>query len=93
MFEEAKVRVLGISFDTMEENAAFHDKFGFGFPLLCDIDRKIGLAYGACESADAEYPRRISYLIGTDGRVEKAYPKVTPAEHPAQVLADLAAPE
>jgi len=28
-------------------------------------------------------------LIGPDGRIAAAYEKVTPADHPAQVLADL----
>ena len=81
--------MLGISFDTQEDNAAFAEKFDFGYPLLCDTDHKIGLAYEACDSLEAEYPRRISYLIAPDGRIEQAYPKVNPAEHPAQVLADL----
>ena len=81
--------MLGISFDTPDENAAFARKFDFGFPLLCDTDRKIGLAYGACDDVEAEAPRRISYLIDPKGRIEQVYPKVAPAEHPAQVLADL----
>jgi peroxiredoxin Q/BCP len=57
--------------------------------LLCDTDRRVGLAYAACDSADAGYPARISYLIGPDGRVAKAYSKVDPAGHPDQVLRDL----
>lgn len=81
--------MLGISFDTEEENAAFAEKFDFGFPLLCDTDRKIGFAYGACDSVDAEHPRRISYLIDPEGRIEAVYAKVIPAEHPSQVLNDL----
>lgn len=89
MFDDANVKILGISFDPPGENAKFAEKEGFNFPLLCDTDRKIGLAYGACDKADAEYASRISYLIGPDGRIEKAYPKVSPADHPAQVLADL----
>ncbi len=49
----------------------------------------MGLAYGAADSADAGYPRRISYLIGPDGNVLVAYEKVDPTGHPEQVLADL----
>jgi len=33
-------------------------------------------------------PKRISYLIGADGRVLKAYPAVHPSGHAEQVLAD-----
>ena len=78
--------VLGISFDTIEDNAAFADKFGFPYPLLCDTDRAIGLAYGACASARDEYAKRISYVIGPDGRITHAFPKVDPKTHPAEIL-------
>jgi peroxiredoxin Q/BCP len=82
------VQILGISFDTPEANAAFAKKFNYNFPLLCDTDRKIGLAYGACDDAKASSAKRISYLIGPDGKVKKAYASVKPAEHPAEVLQD-----
>lgn len=80
------MKILGISFDTVEENAAFARKFQFPFPLLCDTDRKIGLAYGACESPQDVYAKRISYVIGEDGKILLAYPKVDAARHPQEVL-------
>lgn len=83
--------ILGVSFDTVAENKAFAEKFSFPFPLLCDVKREIGLAYGACDTPDAEYARRISYLIGPDGVILKAYDSVKPSEHPQQVLSDLPA--
>lgn len=49
----------------------------------------MGLAYGACDSTDAQYAKRISYLIGPDGVIRRAYPDVDPARHPDEVLADL----
>ena len=70
----------------MKDNAAFAEKFSFPFPLLCDTSRSIGLAYGACDSPDARTARRISYLIGPDGRIVMAYEKVAPASHPEEVL-------
>jgi peroxiredoxin Q/BCP len=83
------VEILGISFDTVEDNRAFAEKFGFPFPLLCDVERKVGMAYGACDTREAEYARRITYIIGADGRIRQAHPKVAAAEHPAQILASL----
>jgi peroxiredoxin Q/BCP len=71
------------------DNAAFAKKFHYNFPLLCDTTREIGLAYGACDDPTARTARRISYLIGPDGRVVKAYPKVNAATHPDEVLKDL----
>ncbi len=49
----------------------------------------MGLAYGACNSSDAEYASRISYLIDGGGKIVKAYPKVDAAKHPEEVLKDL----
>ena len=78
-----------MSCDTPEDNAAFKAKFDFPFDLLCDVDRGVSMTYGAADSADAEYPARISYLIDPDGNIAKVYGKVVPAEHPDQVLADI----
>ena len=47
------------------------------------------MAYGACDSAESKTARRVSYVIGPDGKILKAYPKVSPAEHPAQVLEEI----
>jgi len=92
-FARKGVEILGISFDPPAKNAAFAEKYHFTFPLLSDVDRKVGLAYGAATEASAPRPRRVSYLIGADGRVEKAYgfeAKMDAAAHPAEVLKDLA---
>ena len=83
------MQILGASFDDVAANAAFAKKFDFNFPLLCDTDRKIGMAYGAADDAKAQYAKRISYLIGPDGRIKKAYPKVNAAAHPEELLKDL----
>jgi thioredoxin-dependent peroxiredoxin len=90
-FESANAVILGISFDTQDANRAFADKFKFPFPLLCDTDRAIGIAYGACDEPKSKYAKRISFLIGPDGTIIKAYDPVKPAQHPGQVLEDLAA--
>ena len=73
----------------MADNAALARKFGFDFPLLCDTTRAVGMAYGACEGPTAGAARRVSYLIGPDGKVRKVYPKVNAAAHPEEVLKDL----
>jgi peroxiredoxin Q/BCP len=73
----------------VEKNAKFAQKFEFNFPLLCDVDRKIGIAYGAAEDASAGSAKRMSYLIGKDGKIRKAYPKVNAAAHPEEILKDL----
>ena len=83
------MQILGASFDDEAANRKFAEKFQFDFPLLCDTDRKLGLAYGAADDASAGSAKRISYLIGKDGKIRKAYPKVNAAAHPEEVLKDL----
>lgn len=82
--------VLGISNDAPAKNKKFHEKYSFPFDLLCDEDLSVSIAYGAADDADAGKANRISYLIGADGNILKAYKTVKAAEHPEQVLNDLA---
>ncbi len=88
--DAAGLHVLGISFDSVEDNRAFAERFGFPFGLLCDVDSSVGMAYGAADAPEAGYAKRISYVIGEDGRNLLAYPKVDPNTHLDQVLSDLA---
>ena len=81
--------MLGASFNTVEQNAAFAKKNDYNFPILCDTARTLGLAYGACDDAKARYAKRISILIDEAGKIARIYDKVNPRDHPAQVLADL----
>jgi peroxiredoxin Q/BCP len=86
--QAAGLKVFGVSYDSPKVNAAFAEKYRLQFPLLSDGERKLATAVGA-ERALLPVPKRISYLVGADGKVLKAYPKVSPAEHAAEVLADL----
>jgi thioredoxin-dependent peroxiredoxin len=88
-FEQNNIQVLGISFNDVEQNAAFAEKYKFPFPLLCDTDRSVGIAYGACADNKSRYASRISILIDEDGNIARVYDKVNPRDHPAQVLADV----
>lgn len=82
--------MLGCSFDSVEDQKAFADKFRFPFPLLSDTDRKTGIAYGACDSPGDEYARRIAYLIGKDGTILEAHENVNAARFPDEQLRRLA---
>jgi peroxiredoxin Q/BCP len=86
-FDQSAIEVIGVSFDSVADNAAFARKHNFGFRLLSDTTHEVALAYGACDSLKARYPERISFLIDTNGRIERVYDKVDPRDHAAQVLA------
>jgi peroxiredoxin Q/BCP len=81
--------VLGASFDSIEDNAAFARKYDFNFPLLCDVQRTLGMAYGACNNPQARHAARISVLIDESGKIARIYTQVNPRDHASQVLADL----
>jgi peroxiredoxin Q/BCP len=88
-FDENNIRVVGVSFDSPEDNAAFARKYEFGFPLLSDRDHAVAIVYGACAGAGARYPDRVSFLIDEQGAIERVYDQVDPRDHPARVLADV----
>ena len=73
----------------MNENAKFAAKYNFPFPLLCDTDRKIGLAYGAASGPSDEYAKRIAYLIDENGKIAEVHPKVDARNYPKEQLARL----
>jgi peroxiredoxin Q/BCP len=84
------VRVVGMSRDGVAAHRAFADRHGLGFDLLADPGGGVVAAYGA-RSALPGVARRVSYLVDPAGRIRKVYPKVSPARHADQVLADVRA--
>ncbi|MEC8652728.1 MAG: redoxin domain-containing protein, partial [Planctomycetota bacterium] len=84
---DAKDAVLcGVSFDSVDDNRAFREKFGFPYSLLCDTDKALSVACGAAADAAAGYPKRITVVVDPAGVVANVYEEVKPAEHPQQVL-------
>ncbi len=82
--------ILGISFDTPEENRAFREKFDFPFALLSDHDEQVGVAYGARDAGTdkVHFAKRIAYLIDPDGVIRRAYTVADVNTFAADVLAD-----
>jgi peroxiredoxin Q/BCP len=87
-FRDKGIEILGVSFDPPSANAEFVHKQEFPFRLLSDETRALAVAVGAADTPKDAVARRISYLVGPDGRVRKAYPNVVPDEHAKEVLAD-----
>ena len=86
--------VLGVSKDGAVSHRKFADKHGLSFSLLADENLSIIKDYGAWGERSL-YGRkfmgtlRITYVIGPNGKIHAAFPKVKPAEHAAEVLAAL----
>lgn len=86
--------VLGISYDTPEDNKTFAENEGFPFLLLSNTDHSVGIAYEVERDEEDRFrgvPRRITYVIDPEGIIRLAYVIVTQqiASHPDRVLADL----
>lgn len=93
-FADADCTVIGISFDTPEDNKTFRAANDFPFPLLSDPDKSIGTEYQVLRDPSepyADFPQRHSYLIDPQGTIVKAYDVTDPGGHASAVLADLAA--
>lgn len=87
--QKAGIDVLGVSFDQPQDNARFVQEQQFPFRLLSDTDRRLAVTVGAANSPQQPVARRISYLVGADGKVLHIYDAVTPATHADDVLRDL----
>jgi len=89
------VDVLGISPDRPDEQSAFDEKFGLGFPLLSDPDHAVAEAYGVWGEKVSDGRTymgiiRSSFLIDEAGRIERAWYKVAPADTVPNARAALA---
>ena len=80
-FEEKGIKVFGVSLDNEKDNKAFAEKFSFSYPLLCDVNKDIALAYHAIKSADDQHAARISYVIGEDGKILESIESVDTKNH------------
>lgn len=87
--------VLGVSRDDAVSHQKFKEKYRLDFPLLVD-DGSLSDAYGTWVEKNM-YGRtymgmaRSTFLIGPDGKIAKAWPKVRPDGHAREVEDALAA--
>ena len=92
-FAAANTVIVGISFDTPEENKEFAESQEFPFHLVSDVDRATGRAFGVVRP-DAEqyasFARRYSFLIDPAGVIRRTYDVADVYGHAETVLADLA---
>ncbi|MHB1598256.1 MAG: thioredoxin-dependent thiol peroxidase [Acidimicrobiales bacterium] len=90
-FAGAGVEVLGISPDDAESHRRFRERYDLGVRLLTDTDHAVMERYGAWGEKTL-YGRtsvgviRSTFLVGPDGRVERAWYNVRADGHAAKVL-------
>ena len=93
-FGKAGMTVLGISPDAPAKLQKFRDKEHLTFPLLSDPSREVLKAYGAY-GEKVLYGKttvgviRSTFVVGEDGKIEKAYYGVKATGHVARLRQDL----
>ncbi len=91
---DRRAEIWGISPDDAASHRRFREKYGLPFTLLSDTDHTVSEAYGAW-GPKVLYGRetigmiRSTYLVGPDGRIARAWPRVKADGHAATVLAAL----
>ena len=94
-FTKKDAVIVGVSPDKAEAQAKFAQKYGLPYSFVPDTDHSIAEAYGVWKQKSM-YGRtymgieRTTFVIDPQGKIAKVYPKVKPAGHAEQVLADLA---
>ena len=84
--------VVGISADSSKSHANFRNKYELPFHLLSDTEKEVIQSFGAWGEKKM-YGKtymgivRSTFIIDEKGIVTKVFPKVTPKEHAAEVLA------
>ena len=66
--EGADTQVLGVSMDSPFANKAWAAQIGVTFPLLSDLGGDVTRQYGIY-NPKSKVARRVTYLIGKDGKV------------------------
>ncbi len=97
-FDKVGAVVLGVSPDSVASHCNFIDKHELNFLLLSDPDHVAAEKYGVWVEKNMYGKKymgvqRATFLIGEDGKVRRAWPKVKPRGHAQEVFDAIAALE
>lgn len=91
VLQERGFEVVGVSPDTVQSHQRFIEKKELNFTLLSDPEHRVAEAYGVW--GEKKFMGRVSmgilrttFVIGTDGVIEKVFEKVRTADHFQQIL-------
>ena len=90
-YQEAGIRIVGVSPDSPESHKKFQEKYHLPFALLSDEDHAVAEAYGVWgkkKSFGREYYGilRTTFLIDGHGRFQEIFEGVRPATHSVEIL-------
>lgn len=80
---------MGVSNDDPKLNGSFARECGFSYPLICDIDLTVSVAYGAAPDKNAGKANRIAVLVDREGIVQKIWNNVDARTFPQECFDSL----
>jgi thioredoxin-dependent peroxiredoxin len=92
-FDEAGIRVVGVSQDDVASHKNFCIKFAFTIDLLSDTNAELmrDLGIGQSEWKGMKFWERTSFVVDPNGIIRKVYAKVNPEGHEKILLDDIKA--
>ncbi|MEV0731863.1 peroxiredoxin [Polymorphospora sp. NPDC050346] len=91
-FSQVGAQLVGVSRDSVERQREFAGRYGFGYPLLSDVDGSVARMFGVRRALPlgALSTRRMTFVVGTDRRVLAAiHSEVSMTAHADRALAVL----
>ncbi|MBT8091251.1 MAG: peroxiredoxin [Gammaproteobacteria bacterium] len=89
-YRDLNAQILGVSLDDVDSHREFAEHHSLPFPLLADVDGSVAESYGVkTRMFGMAVAKRQTFIIDPNGNVVTHYKKVKPAQHSAQVIADL----
>ena len=76
------------SCDTADVNQRWAESLKLDYPILSDPDGKVARAYGVADDT-RKFPRRWTFFIGKDGKIEFIDKGVVPKSHGADAAKKL----
>jgi peroxiredoxin Q/BCP len=86
-YQEAGVRLFGVSRDPQTSHAQFALEHRLPFPLIADTEATWAKAFGVATTLGRF--ARVTFVIAPDGKVARVYPNVDPGLHAGEVLEDI----
>ncbi len=90
-FEQANIKVVGLSADDVQSHKDFCNKFSLTIDLLADPQAELlkALEVGQSEYKGTQYWDRTTFVIDPKGILRKVYLKVSPEGHEQVLLNDI----
>jgi peroxiredoxin Q/BCP len=85
-YDAAGVTIFGVSRDSEDSHRAFRDKYSLPFPMVADTSGAVQRAYHVPDGFPG-VAKRVSFLVGPDGKIARVWPDVDPGVHATDVLA------